>query len=162
MILSEYIILKKPRGRIYNYYKNLGYDLSGETFKVSICDLPESSRSIIKVKCDYCFVEKKIPYRDYLKSLSKKNKYSCSNCINKKRSESNKEKYGVENVFQLKEIKEKIKKTNQEKYGFNYHTQCDGIKEKIKKSVQKNWGVDNVSMSPIIKKIKKEKLLKKK
>ena len=50
-----------------------------------------------------------------------KNDYYCNNkeCINKKRQMIIQEKYGVDNVFQLNNIKKKIKETKinrQEKY----------------------------------------------
>jgi len=48
---------------------------------------------------------------------------------------SNLSKYGVENVFQLKEVKEKSKKTNLEKRGVEFISQCLDIKEKIKKTI---------------------------
>lgn len=40
-------------------------------------------------------------------------------------------KYGVENVFQLKEIKEKIKQTSLEKYGVEHTSQAKEVKQKM-------------------------------
>ena len=40
------------------------------------------------------------------------------------------EKYGVDNVFQLEDVKEKSKQTCFLHYGVEYSTQCDRIKEK--------------------------------
>jgi len=70
---------------------------------------------------------------------------------------------GVENVFQLNDVKEKIKQTNLEKYGASSYTQTDEYKEKnmetrtmrygddpfcrekYRETCRKKWGVDNSS-----------------
>ena len=64
----------------------------------------------------------------------------------KKRNETVKEKYGTDNVFQNKEIIEKIKtkkeKTVLEKYGVNNVFQLEEIKEKIKQTNREKYGTD--------------------
>lgn len=62
-----------------------------------------------------------------------------------------KEKYGVDNVFQLDFIKEKIKKTNLEKYGVDNPGKSEVIKEKIKKTSLKKYGVDSPLKSNSVK-----------
>ena len=62
--------------------------------------------------------------------------YKCSNSNPQKIQktiDSLKDKYGVSNVFQLKEIKEKIIKNNLEKYGVKWNTERNDVKEKINK-----------------------------
>ena len=59
--------------------------------------------------------------------------------------------YGVKNVFQLNNIKEKIKNTNIEKYGTEFSSQRIEIKEKVKKTCLKRYKVDNPAKSNIIK-----------
>ena len=98
----------------------------------------------------------------------------CNACTVKQRML---EKYGVENPFQLLEVKEKIKKTNKEKYGsenpyafgqdrykqiikekygVDNVFQADEIKEKIKKTNISKYGVESPSQSKVIQeKIKK-------
>jgi len=49
-------------------------------------------------------------------------------------------KYGVDNVFQLEEVKNKLKNTNLEKYGFEYVCQNKEIKEKIKDTNNNRYG----------------------
>jgi hypothetical protein len=71
-----------------------------------------------------------------------------------------KEKYGVENVFQLNEIKEKSKKTLQKKYGVDHSTQSKKIRERIKLNNLKKYGVEYPQMLPEIKQKQKETLLK--
>ena len=53
------------------------------------------------------------------------------------------EKYGVENVFQLPKIKEKIKQTNLQKYGFENPSKSEKIKQKKKETCNKLYGCDN-------------------
>ena len=53
------------------------------------------------------------------------------------------EKYGVENVYQSKTIREKIKQTNLEKYGVEYSCQRNDVKEKIKQTKLERYGDEN-------------------
>lgn len=74
-----------------------------------------------------------------------KNKnFHCKKCSKIKRNKSlksnNMEKYGVENVFQLNKIKEKITETNLSKYGVKYPTQSETIKSKIIKNNKEKYG----------------------
>jgi len=55
------------------------------------------------------------------------------------------EKYGVDNVFELDFVKNKIKKTNLERYGFEYPILNDDIRRKIKKTNLERYGVDHYS-----------------
>ncbi|MFW6233611.1 MAG: DUF7487 domain-containing protein, partial [Nanoarchaeota archaeon] len=105
------------------------------------------------------------------------NSYCSAKCSGKQSKKAIQEKYGVENVFQLDDIKEKIKKTNLEKYGqenpwgfgSDYHKkaiqekygvenvfQLDDIKEKIKKTNLEKYGVEHNSYN--IETIKKRKI----
>lgn len=53
-------------------------------------------------------------------------------------------RYGVENVFQREEIKQKSKDTNKEKYGVEYSSQSLSFKENVSNTVMKKYGVYNV------------------
>jgi len=57
-------------------------------------------------------------------------------------------KYGVENVFQQKDIKEKIKKTIKERYGVEFITQNEEIENKAnikrKETNKKRYGSENI------------------
>ncbi len=57
--------------------------------------------------------------------------------------QTTKERYGVENIFQRKDI---IKKSFQEKYGVDHVSQVDGVREKIEKTNQEKYGVKTVLM----------------
>lgn len=80
----------------------------------------------------------------------------CIVCASKK---AVKEKYGVDNVFQLEKVKEKIKQTNIKRYGVENPFSFNG--ERYKKFVKEKYGVDNVFQNEEIKeKIKKTNLKK--
>jgi hypothetical protein len=70
-----------------------------------------------------------------------------------------KEKYGVDNPQQLKEIKEKTKKTSKERYGGIGYTSSYAVKG-IKTTIKK-YGVNNIMKSEEGKELFKESLLKK-
>jgi hypothetical protein len=90
--------------------------------------------------------------------------FKCKECTNKQRytkyKQSNLEKYGVENLFQLKDIKEKIKQTNLEKYGVENPSQNQEIKEKKIQTTLKHYGVENPKQNEEIKEKAEETCLK--
>jgi len=70
------------------------------------------------------------------------------------------EKYGVEYAVQSKKVKEKIEKTCLKKYGVKSHNQTESVKEKKKKTCLINFGVENPNQSEEIKEKKKQTCLK--
>lgn len=126
------------------------------------------SNSIIEVVCDDCKVEKRLKYKLYTSYGYEGDEYYCRKC---KLKRNNLQKWGVENVFQLDDIKEKIKQKNLQKWGVEYITQSSEIKEKVKSSISKldkgkmnmkrkstlinKWGVDNISKVESIKEKKR-------
>ena len=82
----------------------------------------------------------------------------CRNCFLKK---NNLEKYGVENVSQLQEIKERKKETCLKNYGVEFPAQSLEIQEKTKETNLEKYGVENVSQSPEIQEKIKETNLEK-
>ena len=80
--------------------------------------------------------------------------------INKSRK-TVKKRYGVDHVFQSKEIKEKIKQTNLKKYGVTNPGGTKEVQKKIKSTLIKKYGVENAFQSEEIKgKIKQTNLKK--
>lgn len=65
------------------------------------------------------------------------------------------EKYGVENVSQSQEVKDKKKKTLQTHYGVDAPLQSEAIKSRQKRTMLEKYGVGNASQSPDIKEKKK-------
>jgi hypothetical protein len=127
------------------------------------------SKSLIRVKCDECSIEKELKYKLYTSYGYSSGDWSCRKCKTKK---NNLEKWGVENPFQLEEVKEKIKITNLEKWGVENPSQNREINKKIKESISKldkeeinnkrsktvsiKYGVDNVAKLKEVKNKKTE------
>ena len=132
--------------------------------KSDIDGLSKWSKEVIELVCDSCGIEKSMKYKLYTSYGYENGEYYCRKC---KTKINNLEKWGVENVFQSKEIKEKIKKTNLKKWGVENPSQNGEINKKIKESISKldkneinkkrestnleKWGVENVSQCQEIK-----------
>lgn len=88
------------------------------------------------------------------KKVSKKGRFYikdrliCRSCLTK---ENNLKKYGVENVSQLRSIKDKKKETCLKHFGVEYSWQSSIVKEKIKKTNIERFGTDNPAKSDEIK-----------
>jgi hypothetical protein len=157
MIINEFVNIEKKGNNKLEYYKNLGYNISGDIIKVRVNDLLENSKYIILTKCEFCNNTKEITYKNYIRNKKRGNRFSCSKkCSIKKTKESNLEKYGETSHMKTSFIKEKIKKTNLEKYGVFYTFQSEEVKEKIKESNLERWGVENPFESNLIKERIKE------
>ncbi len=132
--------------------------------QIKIENLSLNSHKYVDVKCDNCGKEKKVKYQSY--NIMTKNdtmNYYCNNkeCTNKKRQLVLQKKYGVDNVFQLEKIKEKIKETNLELYGVENPQQNKDIKKKTEDTNLEKYGVKNPFQSEIIKEKIKETNLEK-
>lgn len=96
-------------------------------------------------------------------------RYSCKKkaCRQEATRLSNLEKYGVENVAHLQDVKDKIsqsrqsmtaeqqeatlrkaRNTSRERYGTDYATQSETVKEKTQKTNLDHYGVDNIGKVP--------------
>lgn len=74
---------------------------------------------------------------------TKLERYGNGNYTNPSRiKKTTQERYGVENVFMLEEIKNKSKETCLEKYSVEYYTQSETCKERVKETMRKKYGVD--------------------
>jgi len=139
MILDKTIKLNIKTNKDLNYLKKIKFNGDfkiGETIDLPLNYLSKGSHKIINVKCDNCGEIKKIQY-NVLNGISKNGDYCCNKkeCVNKKRKESIEKKYGVSNVFQLNDIKEKSKKTLISKYGYDNPQKVPSIRKKLWKHV---------------------------
>lgn len=81
--------------------------------------------------------------------------------INKKRSQTNLNKYGFENQFQVPEIKEKSKQTNLNKYGVENPIQSKEIRLKANNTIKEKYGDESPLRNlEIINKVKQTNLKK--
>ncbi|MGI0075915.1 MAG: DUF7487 domain-containing protein [Nitrosopumilaceae archaeon] len=93
--------------------------------------------------------------------------YCSLDCVNKssdritKIKQTNLERYGAENPFQLKEIQDKIKQTNLKKYGVDNPLKSEKVKEKIKQTNLERYGAENPQQNKAVQdKIKQTNLKK--
>ena len=159
MILSNVVNVKISNNQV-EFYKGKGYDVKGgnEIKEISVKDLPINSGVKIKVKCDICGNEKEISLHRYM--INTKNKttyYACSQkCMQNKVKNTIFEKYGVDNISQVNEIKEKKKETCLIHYGVEHPQQSafiftKGLETKLDKYGDENY---NNSFSMIETKLK--------
>jgi len=146
-------------------YSEKGYECNvKDTIEIDVLDLPTQSHTIIKVQCDYCGKIKDMKYNSYNRNTdNNKDLCCCDNieCMKKKRTSRINEKYGVDNVFQLQEIKDKMLVTNNEKYGCDNPQQNKEIKEKSEKTNFIKYGCVNVFQNDKIKEKSKQTCLEK-
>jgi hypothetical protein len=161
MILTKEIKLKTKGLKKKQHYIDLGYDvISSDYIIVKVEDLLKACCEIIEVKCDFCDKILKTTYNKYNCSILTGG-YACDKfCSRKKAIISNIEKYGVENVSQLEDIKKKKEDTSLKNWGTNHPFKSNLLKGKRKEDNLKRWGVENVSQLEIIKEKKKETTLK--
>jgi len=114
MIQTKNIKVKNSK-----FYQDLGYPRD-QYIIIEIKDLPLGSHLIIEGQCDYCNEIKRISYKEYNSNISRGHikKFACSRkCGALKNKEGNLEKFGVENIQQVKEVREKTTQTNLVKFG---------------------------------------------
>jgi len=138
MILTKEVNIH-IKGTYIKRYKELGYIINTKDLNtIKVEDLPKSSQVKVKVKCDTCGIEKELKIQDYYLSF-KNNKYGCNKCKAATYKKTMLEKYGVENGFQLEEIKEKAKETKIERYeDKNYNN-----RSKASDTCLEKYGVEN-------------------
>ena len=156
-----------------NYYEKLLFrEIEiGEIIEVKSNLVQPGSNILITGICDFCNSDKKISMKEYNKQTNNGiNKFSCSKkCSILKTKESNLKKYGVENVFQGENIKNKSrdtkyklygdlnynnryqsKKTNLVKYGFEYASTSMIIKQKVINTNLERYGCEYASQNQSI------------
>lgn len=109
---------------VYRSYDNRGRLRVPRNAKIRILvkDLPKNSHEKVEVKCDYCGKIMLKVYQSYTSGHKVVQKDACQKCNNLyKVKEVNRVLYGVDNVFELSEVKDKIRDTNMRKYGHDHH-----------------------------------------
>ena len=152
MIKNE-IIEVKISNKTISYYLEIYTNIKiNDIIEIPTINIQNGSNVKITGVCDYCGSEKKISKKSYNSQTNYgKEKFTCSKkCSLIKSSETNLKKYGVENPFQSKEVKDKIKKTNLKKYGVENPQQSEEIKERVKITNLKKYGFEKPLMSDII------------
>ena len=152
MLLSKIVNIKIVSNQCKRY-RELGYIFKcNDIIEVKVEDLPKQSNQEVLVKCDVCGKEYYLRYYDYTK---KDGITICKDCTServKKYKKTCRDKYGVDNVFKVKEVKDRQKQTIINKYGCNNIFQDDDTKEKIKNTLLDKYGKDHPMRVDSIKK----------
>ena len=129
------------------HFREKGYEFKkfGDIIEVNVLDLPKGSGVKVKIICDVCGCESEVPYFYLNGNISNNVLITCgsNSCKNKKYENTCMEKYGVKNVLQAEEVKEKIKDTNLERYGAENVMQCKEIQDKAKDTNLGRYGAEN-------------------
>lgn len=125
----------------YGYYLKLGYTSikCGELTEVKISDLSNGSHVKVGLQCPNCLSINYTAYCLYKKHYNDINDYMCRTC---KRESNLLQRKGVKNVFQLDDIKNKIKETNIKRYGVDNPSKSAAIQKKKKISNNIKFGCD--------------------
>lgn len=121
------------------YYSDRGYLCEiGNIISIDVSNMPKMSGNIITAICEICQNESNLQYCKYNKNVERGGFYSCKRCSNVKRKKTNFELYGVENITQRLDLREKNKiwmsseefrkkseNTQIEKYGCLYTQRLD-------------------------------------
>lgn len=144
MLLSKEVSLKW-NAKIKTHYEELGYVYTKmkDEFVVKIEHLTRGSSVYVDVKCDYCGKIYQKHWNNYIVENEKStiHKDSCNQCKSLKAKESVNLTYGCDNVFQLDDVKTKIKNTNLEKYGVDNPSKSQLVVDKIKQVNLEKYGV---------------------
>ena len=144
ILTMEYVI-----DQVMNHDK-IGFDIATElvnefSFPNNIVpNLTNHTNKLIKEAIKEGLIDK-----DHYDRLLKK-------AYHERSKETIKQKYGVENISQLEEVKQKKRETCRKHFGVDYSQQSPEVRAKTVASVRKKYGVDNVSQSPQVK-LKKAK-----
>jgi hypothetical protein len=161
MLLNEYTTINISN-KNKKYYIKTGYDIKKfGKYVIKTKDLSSGSHVKVNVKCVHCNNIKNVRYYDYYKITTNNTEdYYCKNCKHIRTQNTIFKKYGINNVFQSEEIKNKIKETNSKLYGVDYPMQNKIIQEKTIKTNLKVRGVKYPTQSENVIKKQKETNLK--
>ena len=127
------------------YYKEKGYEFEkcGDIIEVDVFDLTKGSHEMVKIICEVCGKETKMCYKEFIKNRKNGISVSCGSkyCRHKKSEDTCTKRYGVKNVMQLEEVKDKIKDTNLERYGFECALLNEEIQNKARDTCMERYGV---------------------
>ena len=145
----------KISNRTCKHYREKGYEFKkfGDIIEVDVFDLPKGSTAKVKIICDVCGKEKEICYGDVVKNNEENKLIICGSdfCINKKIEDTCTKKYGkgIINVFQVEEVKEKIKNTNLERYSCENPMQNEEIRNKEIQTLREKYGEGIINISQV-------------
>lgn len=150
MLIPNQFVKVKMSGKVIPYYRELGYEVKDVKTEliVPVEHLTKGSHVEIDLLCDCCNTTFKREYKNYLQCTEKGIDYceSCGKTI--KAKQTIKKKYGVDNVMDIPNVKDKIKQTCLERYGVDNYSKTNEFKEKVEETCVKRYGVKSFLSSP--------------
>lgn len=161
MIGNQTIEIEVSKGNINRYKDKYGVGI-GDKVIINISDLTPGSSVEVDVVCDICGSSRKIPYKLYIRSQKHDGIFCCSKkCSSEKNRRKIFDKYGVNNISMVPEVREKIITTNKTKWGSDSYFSSEKGKEDIKNILIDKFGVDNPQKNEGIKSKTKQTNLEK-
>lgn len=152
MILDEKTLVNVS-GPTKKYYASLGYDIpefkdkqgrirtpKGTKIEVFVKDLPIDSHVKIHVSCDCCGDVVLPTYQAYNAKIKKYGDYVCRKCENTHQKRTVNKKYGVDNISQIPEVKNKKVQSSLLNFGTENVAQNKEVLSKIKQTNISRYG----------------------
>jgi hypothetical protein len=141
IVIEEFIEIKVRKNNV-DYYKEKGYDCqAGESIIIKNTDLQRGSHVVVKYQCDYCGEVKEKAFYIIIDGRKKTNTDSCNKCKGNKIKQTTLDTYGVDNVSQLEEIKQKKLATMKNNFGVEHHLKLQKYRDKQYKTNFERYGV---------------------
>lgn len=149
MILDKEVQVKITGGNLVRLI-NLGYNVKcGDEIIIPIEHLTKGSSCRVNVKCDICGEIYTTKYCVLFKNSQPKIN-ACSKCCNKKSRIACKEMFGVENVFELNSMQDKVKEIILDKYGVKNVSNVPEIRKRAEQTNLERYGVRYPMESPML------------
>ena len=162
MLKKQKVKIEINRGNLPYYSKLINNIKIGDNLELDLEIIPKGSNILISATCDICNNDIMIKYNQYIKRFKHKGNFVCSKKCSAIRTKTElMDQYGVSNIAQVPDIKEKIKNTNIERYGSENYISSDDAIIKRKETMIERWGVDNPMKSDLIKENSKKTNLEK-
>ena len=148
-MLLQQTILVKWSSTNRKHFETFGYIWTNynDEIEVSINHLQPTSGRTIEVECDYCNKKLQKTYLSYINGHKKINTDCCRLCQPIKNKEITRLEFGVDNIFQLEDIKNKSKETLLNKYGVDNYNKTEESKVRRKNTMLKLYNVEYYSQT---------------
>jgi len=136
MLITKNIKILVTNSKLVSIYRKKNINCKkGDIINIPIELLSKGSHEKVQISCDFCNRTIEKQYNTY-NNQNKNGKYldCCDNidCMKLKRNSVVKDKYGVNNISQLEEIKNRKIETTLENFGVKHPLQSEKIKNKLK------------------------------
>lgn len=147
------VLGKTFKEKLYNFIFDTTYPPSCPTCGVEL-KLISLTKGYRKWCCNRCMLSDNNYQRQ--RKNTNKHRYGSENLfqskiIREKAKTTNKEKYGTEEIFASHIIKAKIKQQNLDQFGVEFNAQRDDVKVIIKQNNISKYGVENVGQLKVVK-----------